>query len=78
MRLIDADALKYNWLNVFDHKKSLIECIDEQPTIKTPPPKILHAYWKDLGRGDYMGSWCSEVVSNRLECCPYCNAIMDE
>jgi len=33
MRLIDADVLKYNWINKFGHRRKLTECIDEQPSI---------------------------------------------
>ena len=46
------------------------------PTIEAEP--IKHGRWKGAGMGDYMCSWCGEVVSgNRYHYCPNCGARMD-
>lgn len=86
MRLIDADKLKahYAWWKggtremTMDEAKSDFDCIiDLQPTIKAEP--IKHGRWKGAGMGDYMCSWCGEVVSgNRYHYCPNCGARMEE
>lgn len=41
--------------------------------------KVKHGRWKGAGMGDYMCSWCGEVVSgNRYHYCPNCGADMRE
>lgn len=59
MRPIDADALKRNWIK-FDHRRPLLECIDEQPTIDAA--QVVHGRWIDTGLGNSTGKIlkCSE------------------
>ena len=51
---------------------SLVELVEAYD--KTP---IRTGRWKGAGMGDYMCSWCGEVVSgNKYTYCPYCGILM--
>lgn len=57
MRLIDADLLKENW-GKFDHRRRLVECINEQPTVEAAPV--------------VRGKWVEDEDENGRLACPVC------
>ena len=79
MRLIDADALRMLWLdedpNLEFEINTVLESIDEQPTIEAEP--VRHGRWeKRDGK-----TWCSLCgASNKAyepPYCPHCGVKMD-
>ena len=49
----------------------LVEAFEHRP--------IRKGRWKNAGMGDYMCSWCGEVVSgNKYTYCPYCGIPMNK
>lgn len=86
MRLIDADAMRQNWLEngqneyVYD-TNAVLDSIDAQPTIEAEP--VRHGRWE---RGDNFKPKCSVCGEFHLyawpdhkKCkyCPNCGAKMD-
>lgn len=91
MRLIDADAMREEWLEngeneyVYD-TNAILDSIDAQPTIETV--EVVHGKWKiKYGSEGDVYWYCSkcrhEVLfdihgyQEKTDFCPYCGARMD-
>ena len=87
MRLIDADAMRQEWLEngeneyVYD-TNAVLDSIDEQPTIATVP--VVHGQWEYWNFDVYKCSNCDgysrvkEVMGKpSWDYCPLCGAKMD-
>ena len=48
----------------------LVEAYENKP--------ILKGRWKGAGMGDYMCSYCGEVVNKKYTYCPYCGIPMNK
>ena len=83
MRLIDADAMRQNWLEngqneyVYD-TNAVLDSIDAQPTIDVEP--VRHGRWIISSDGYY--PYCSECKErpksgDMTKHCPNCGAKMD-
>lgn len=88
MRLIDADAMRQNWLEngqneyVYD-TNAVLDSIDAQPTIEAE--LVGHGRWEPLEKrfdGDidwYRCSNCGKLIGGRVHYnyCPNCGKKMD-
>lgn len=92
MRLIDADAMRDDWLengeneHVYD-TNAVLESIDSQPTIEAAP--VVHGRWIASGCGFDCCSECRKVYADgyltamgikprtQFNYCPNCGAKMD-
>lgn len=88
MRLIDADAMRQEWLEngqneyVYD-TNAVLDSIDAQPTIEAAP--VRHGRWVKLGQRTHGGErnythYCSKCGQNGFDDyarCPNCGAKMD-
>lgn len=83
MRLIDADAMRADWLEngqneyVYDTNATL-DSIDEQPIVDAEP--IRHGEWKNTHIGTIECSECGHgynLVGMFVFYCPHCGAKMD-
>lgn len=91
MRLIDADAMRQDWLEngeneyVYD-ANAVLDSIDAQPTVDAVP--VVHGHWVRLDAHKGIEQFKCSVC--RSECyvptcmnepmfdyCPYCGALMD-
>ena len=87
MRLIDADALKFDIMCVYGSNPQYINWLNHAPTVDAVP--VRHGKWFDEGQyADYYPhhAWqCSECGEHVIEIdtpwykyCPNCGARMDE
>lgn len=76
MRLIDADAIIYEYERVFKTKFVKESVIDKMPTIDAVP--VVHGLWDDAACGFYICSECDQISEFAFDYCPYRGAKMDE
>ena len=83
MRLIDADALRDDWLEhgeneyVYD-TNAMLDSIDAQPTIEAVP--VVHGRWEKHGKHDWWCTACKIGVPysfTGFNYCHNCGARMD-
>jgi hypothetical protein len=88
MRLIDADAMRQDWLEngqneyVYD-TNAVLDSIDAQPTIEAEP--VRHGRWVESlviqtdisALYDYTCSECAIVSNRESNYCPNCGCRMD-
>lgn len=85
MRLIDADAMRDDWLEngeneyVYD-TNAVLANIDEQPTIDAVP--VVHGMWSDEYTERYVCTVCGcwffiDSGDGNMNYCPNCGAKMD-
>lgn len=74
MRLIDADAIIYEYERVFKTKFVKESVIDKMPTIDAVP--VVHGHW--IGSDYDKCSLCGCMELGRTYYCPHCGAKMDE
>lgn len=90
MRLIDADAIRYDRLLKTGNKEHPLEWaasqsrIDNVPTIDAEP--VRHGHWKESSTCSVCGKravkkviFCDETLwEDKYDYCPHCGAKMDE
>lgn len=80
MRLIDADALKFDIMCVYGSNPQYIRWLNHAPTVDAVP--VRHGKWIDDSNG-IEGAWnycsvCGEQAIDLYDFCPNCGARMDE